>query len=201
MKGFVLGFLVASLLFGGYRWWETRDAGEDGLAVLTPDAGARVAKKRRRSRGASRAVARPSGAGPADEVVEPEPIKLSAADLRMTGQGDNLSRPSVVRMDLREGGEERELSQDDIDAQFRAREDAILDCIAGSRPDPEVHVPGRVTIKFRIQRSGVVQGVRVEAPAVLQRGGLYGCVKGVVGGLRFPPSGSGQIVSYPFSLS
>jgi hypothetical protein len=58
-----------------------------------------------------------------------------------------------------------------------------------------------VTIKFRIQRAGTVRGVRVEAPAILMKGGLYGCVRGVVGRLRFPSSGSSQIVSYPFSLS
>jgi hypothetical protein len=33
------------------------------------------------------------------------------------------------------------------------------------------------------------------------RGGLYGCVKGVVGGLRFSPSNGSQVVTYPFSLS
>jgi hypothetical protein len=64
-----------------------------------------------------------------------------------------------------------------------------------------VYVPGLVNIKFRIQRQGTVRGVRVEAPSILQKGGLYGCVKGVVGGLRFPPSGSSQIVTYPFRLS
>jgi hypothetical protein len=70
-----------------------------------------------------------------------------------------------------------------------------------ARPDQETYVPGRVTVKFRIQRAGSVRGVRVEAPAILQKGGLYGCIKKVVGQLRFPPSGGSQIVSYPFSLS
>jgi hypothetical protein len=58
-----------------------------------------------------------------------------------------------------------------------------------------------VTIKFRIQRAGSVRGVRVEGPAVLQRNGLYGCIKNVVGGIRFPAAGTSQIVSYPFTLS
>jgi hypothetical protein len=56
-------------------------------------------------------------------------------------------------------------------------------------------------VKFRIQRAGTVRGVRVDAPAILQRGGLTGCIKGVLGGLRFPPSNGSQVVSYPFSLS
>jgi hypothetical protein len=43
--------------------------------------------------------------------------------------------------------------------------------------------------------------VRVEAPAVLQRNGLFSCIKGVVGHLRFPAAGTSQILSYPFALS
>jgi hypothetical protein len=116
-------------------------------------------------------------------------------------QGDDLSRPDVIRLDFADAKETRELTQDDIDERFRAQEPALLDCIAAARPDPESYVPGRVTVKFRIQRAGTVRGVRVEAPAILQRGGLYGCVKKVVGALRFPVSGSSQIMSYPFSLS
>jgi hypothetical protein len=46
-----------------------------------------------------------------------------------------------------------------------------------------------------------VRGVRVEAPSILQRGGIYSCVRGVVMGIRFPPSKGSQIVSYPFSLT
>ena len=46
-----------------------------------------------------------------------------------------------------------------------------------------------------------MRGVRVEAPAILQKGGIYGCIKGVVGGIRFPPSNGSQVVSYPFSLT
>jgi hypothetical protein len=94
-----------------------------------------------------------------------------------------------------------ELSQDQIDERFRGQESAILDCISRARPDPETYVPGRVTIKFRIQRAGTVRGVRVEGPAVLQKNGLYGCIKNVVGGIRFPSAGTSQIISYPFTLS
>ena len=54
-----------------------------------------------------------------------------------------------------------------------------------------------MTVKFRIQRTGNVRGVRVEAPAILQKGGIYGCIKGVVGGIRFPPSNGSQVVSLP----
>ena len=95
----------------------------------------------------------------------------------------------------------RELTQDDIDAKFRAKEERDPRLHLSARPDEDTYVPGRVTVKFRIQRAGNVRGVRVEAPAILQKGGIYGCIKGVVGGIRFPPSNGSQIVSYPFSLT
>ena len=98
-------------------------------------------------------------------------------------------------------GAAEELTQEEIDDRFRARQDAILDCIDKARPDPNTFVPGRVNIQFRIQRTGQIRGVRVEAPAILQEGGLYGCVKDVVLGLRYPPSGGSQVVTYPFELS
>jgi len=55
-------------------------------------------------------------------------------------------------------------------------------------------------VRFRIQRTGTVKGVQVEAPVILHKGGLTGCIKGVVGSLRFPASDAAQVISYPFSL-
>jgi hypothetical protein len=207
MKGFLLGLVVAGLVFAGYLYWKSQavSKGDRAVAVAHADAGAPAKKKRRHARGAAR-VARSGAPGEGADTTaqaepEPEPIKLSPADLRSVGQGDDLSRPDVVHMDLGDERETRELTQEDIDARFRSQESAILDCITSSRPDQETYVPGRVTVKFRIQRAGTVRGVRVEAPAILQKGGLYGCIKKVVGQLRFPASGGSQIVSYPFSLS
>jgi hypothetical protein len=207
MKGFLLGLLVAALAFAGYFYWNGQHRSAPGPQAHAPgDGGAPSKRRRRRGRGAAR-LARADHAGHADPAAqgdpepEPEAVRLSPADLKVVGQGDDLSRPDVVRMDLADTKETRELTQDDIDAQFRAQEAAILECISAARPDPDSYVPGRVTVKFRIQRTGTVRGVRVEAPAVLQRGGLYGCVRKIVGGLHFPAAGSSQIVSYPFTLS
>src|SRR5450432_361966 len=141
----------------------------------------------------------PSG-GRRQPVDEPEPVKLRAADLKIVWQGEDLSRPEAVRLDFSNDAGGRELSQDEIDARFRAKEDAVLGCIARARPDEDTFVPGRVTVRFRIQRSGAVKGVQVEAPVILHRGGLTGCIKGVVGGLRFPASNMSQVITYPFSL-
>jgi hypothetical protein len=217
MKGFILGLLVAALGFGGYTYWKQRG----GFARRAPgvaDAGAPAKetkeKKKKRRRGATRLARNDGDAGgrgpslqggggpsPAPVFEEPEPIKLSAADLKLVSQGDDLSRPDVLRLDMADDSGSHELSQDEIDARFRAKEDAILDCIQRARPDEETWVPGRVTVKFRIQRTGNVRGVRVEAPAILQKGGIYGCIKGIVLGIRFPPSNGSQVISYPFSLT
>jgi hypothetical protein len=202
MKGFLLGILVAGLGFGAYMYWKAHTVPGTPAPAAAADAPAAKdarEKKKRKRRGAM-SVAR--NEAPAEGAPEPEPVKLGASDLRLVSQGDDLSRPDVLHID---GSDDdsgtHELSQDEIDARFRAREDAILACIAHARPDEETYVPGRVTVKFRIQRGGTVRGVRVEAPAILQRGGLYACVKGVVMGIRFPPSNGSQIISYPFSLT
>lgn len=204
MKGFLLGLLVAALAVGGYLFWQHQRGQAVRPATTTAETGPAPATKKvkRRLRSAVRV-----GRAPAAPVVpetsepDPEPVRLSASDLRSVAQGDDLSTPDVLRLDMSNQKELPELSQDQIDERFRSEESAILACISHARPDPETYVPGRVTIKFRIQRAGTVRGVRVEAPAVLQKGGLYGCIKGVVGRLRFPPAGTSQIVGYPFSLS
>jgi hypothetical protein len=141
----------------------------------------------------------PSG-GRRQPVDEPEPIKLRAADLKIVWQGPDLSRAETVRLDFSNDAAGHELSQDEIDARFRAKEDAVLGCIAHARPDEDTYVPGRVTVRFRIERNGIVKGVQVEAPVILHKGGLTPCIKGVVGGLRFPASGASQVITYPFSL-
>jgi hypothetical protein len=216
MKGFVLGLIVAGIGFGGYFYWKDfMHAPPKPVAAVDAGAPPREVreKKKRRRRGAVRVARNETPAGssggpppgasrPPPAIDEPEPIKLSAADLKLVSQGDDLSRPDVIHMgDATDDSGSHELTQDDIDTRFRAKEDAILTCISHARPDEETYVPGRVTVKFRIQRTGNVRGVRVEAPAILQKGGVYGCIKGVVGGIRFPPSNSSQVVSYPFSLT
>jgi hypothetical protein len=133
-------------------------------------------------------------------AAEPEPVKLRAADLRIVWQGEDLSQPETMRLDFSNDDGGRELSQNEIDARFRTKEDAVLGCIARARPNEYTDVPGRVTVRFRIQRTGAVKGVQVEAPVILHKGGLTGCIKGVMGGLRFPASSTSQVITFPFTL-
>jgi hypothetical protein len=143
----------------------------------------------------------PAGGGVRRQPVdEPEPIKLRAADLKMVWQGEDLSRAETTTLDFSKDSGGRELSQDEIDARFHTKEAAVIGCVTRAHPDAYTFVPGRVTVKFRIQRTGAVKGVQVEAPVILHKGGLTGCIKGVVGGLRFPASNMSQVITYPFSL-
>jgi hypothetical protein len=141
---------------------------------------------------------------PADErrqaVDEPPPIKLRPADLKLVWQGEDLSRAGTTRLDFSNEAGGHELTDAEIDARFRTKEDAVLGCIARSRPSEDADIPGRVTVRFRIEPSGSVKGVQVEAPVILHKGGLTGCIRGVMGSLRFPRSSTGQVVSFPFSL-
>jgi hypothetical protein len=115
------------------------------------------------------------------------------------GEGDDRRQPETMRLDM-SNDEGHQLTDSEIDARFRTKEDAILGCIARSRPSEDTDVPGRVTVKFRIQVNGTVKSVQVEAPVILHKGGLTGCIKSVMGALRFPASSSSQVVSFPFSL-
>jgi len=140
------------------------------------------------------------GGGRHQPVDEPAPVKLRPGDLKIVWQGEDLSRSETMRLDFSNEAGGHELTDAEIDARFRTKEDAVLACIARSRPNEDTYVPGRVTVKFRIQRTGTVKGVQVEAPVILHRGGLIGCIRTVMNSPRFPASTTGQVVSFPFSL-
>lgn len=141
----------------------------------------------------------PGGAG-RPPIDEPPPMKLRPGDLRIVWQGEDLSRAETQHLDFSNDAGGHELTDAEIDARFRTKEDAVLGCIARSRPNGDPDIPGRVTVKFRILPTGAVKGLQVEAPVILHKGGLTGCLKSVMASLRFPKSGSGQVVSFPFSL-
>jgi hypothetical protein len=182
MIRFMLGFVTASVLAGGYFWWEHRD-----------------------HKGSLRGAIERATADEADgPVLEHRPKRRSGrgsavrpADLRTVSEGDNLNTPDVIDGNAPSGPEP---SQDEVDKRFRARQDDVLACIEKAQPAGDVPVSGKVVVRFRMQRSGAVRGVRVDAPAVLMKGGLYKCVRPVLTSLHFPPSSQSLIMSYPFSL-
>src|SRR5438046_595091 len=111
MKGFLLGLLVAALLVAGYLYWQSRavKAPAPVAVAVKTDAGVPRKKRVRHGRGAARiarvhseasALDRLPGEQPSEGEPEHEPIKLSPADLRSVGQGDDLGRPDVVHLDM-----------------------------------------------------------------------------------------------------
>jgi hypothetical protein len=129
--------------------------------------------------------------------VQPE-LKLSPGDERIASAGDVLGR--AERVDFSHGSDDgRELTQDDLDAVFRPAQSQISRCISDAVGDYPLE-SGKVEVAFRVERSGGVKKMRLEAPQLLMRRGLYGCVRPIVLGLRFPASGGANVVTYPFAL-
>lgn len=134
-----------------------------------------------------------NGSGPA----APE-LHLSPGDDKTTASGDALGRPEHI--DLSQGGSDgKELSQDDLDAIFHPAQSAITHCITDAVGDYPLE-SGKISVAFRVERSGAVKKLRVEAPQLLMRRGLFACVKPIVTGLQFPASGGANVVTYPFAL-
>ncbi len=190
------GILVGALLAAGGAWlWLQREAclGRcgDGTScqqhrcVVVAAPAAPVAVKERRHR------ARRTG----DSAAAPE-IHLKPGDEKMIAEGDALGRPE--RIDLSEP-DAKELSQDDLDQVFHPASSRIEKCITEALGDAPLE-SGRVEVGFRVEKSGQVSRLRVEAPALLQHQGLAHCVRSTVTALHFPSSGGASVVTYPFEL-
>lgn len=149
-------------------------------------------KKRRRRRGRRR---RPKVAATTPD--SPTAKQPSAADLAPVVRGPGLG--GIDRVKFGEDDGTTELSTDEVTKAFRRLDDAILRCIDRSRGDYEV-TSGKVTVGFRVERSGEVKKVRVTAPALMQRAGLSSCVTPLVRGLRFRRSSRAIVMTYPYAL-
>lgn len=131
------------------------------------------------------------------EAPPPPPVVLRPEDRQKQSVGDKLNTTEVINMEEAHLSD-RELQQEDFDAVFRPRQGDLLSCIDDARGDAQLD--GQVAVAFRVQRTGKVSGVRVEAPAYLVNHGLLGCVRKVIQSLSFPASNRSQVVTYPFQL-
>jgi hypothetical protein len=163
----------------------TRCADHRCVAAVEPSrAPPPVTKEPRRRR-------RHDGSSPA----APE-VKLEPGDEKVVAQGDSLGRPERIDLSQPDG---HELSQEELDGVFQPAQPRIERCITDALGDAPLDT-GRVEVGLRVERSGDVKRVRVEAPQLLQRRGLTRCVRGVVAALHFPASGGASVVTYPFEL-
>ncbi len=169
-----------------------------GKCIVAPaveagdDEGDGPGKKRKRRRPAgSTSTAADSGGRAAPEAT------LKPGDEKMVTKGDALGRPQ--KLDFGSGGDEREVSEADLDNAWRSAQPRVLDCIAEARGELPLD-RGKVVVGLHIEASGTVDRVRVEAPAVLQAHGLYACVRRVAMSTRFPRGGTSNVVTFPFEL-
>ena len=215
---FFVGLLVGLVLLGGgvagYHWYQVSQdpclerCGQGtecqvDLCVASDDDDTdkvlRKKKKRRRRRWRRKRRRRPANAAITDTTAPEETLrKVSAADLKSVNRGPSLRKTDYIKMGT-SGGTTRELSTAEINAKVRRLDRGIVACIDRARGEYDVQ-RGKVSVAFRIERSGRVAKVRVTAPRVLQRGGLYGCVAPKIRSLRFGPSARSLIMTYPYSL-
>jgi hypothetical protein len=123
-------------------------------------------------------------------------LQLKPGDEKMVVQGDVLGRPEHIDLSQPDGVE---LSQDDIDKVFNPSNPRIISCITDAIGDYPLD-SGKVVVGLRIEKNGSVSRVRLDAPSLLVRQGLYKCIRSVVGAMRFPASGGSQVVTYDFGV-
>jgi hypothetical protein len=126
----------------------------------------------------------------------------TADDLNVVTSGPSLRQTEVIRMDEDEDEDDsagNELEESEITSQISKLDRRIAACIVQSRGDVALD-QGNVRVGLRVERDGTIQQVRVSAPALLMRGGLYTCIKPLLTGLRFRPSSRAMVMSYPYAL-
>lgn len=212
---FLLGFVCGLLVLGGYVGYQEVQRRDDPCrghcgaelecvegVCLVPEPEAKTKRKRRKRR-RRRWRRRGRRARPGTEVAaasdEPELRQPTAAELKPQTKGPSLRQTEYVDL-ASSGAGGRELSSAEIDASVRKRSMRIVACIDKARGDLDIN-RGKVTVGFRIERSGQVKKVRVSAPSALMRRGLYGCVKPLITGLRFGATSRSLIMSYPYALN
>ena len=204
---FVVGLLVGLLALGGYVGWQQYNRSKNPCMGLCADGTAcvegqcRVAvvegktkPKRKRRKRRWRRRRRRSGSGSGDE---PQLKKASAADKRASTHGPTLN--SVDRVDLTKGGGGgRELSQGEVTSKVRRLDSRIVGCITRAREGYEIS--GRVRVGFRIERNGRINKVRVTAPALLMKRGIYGCIAPLIRSLSYGATSRSLIMTYPYGF-
>jgi hypothetical protein len=205
---FLWGFMIGLLFLGGYLGYEQYQLGQDPCLgrcgqdthcvvgtclVLETEEPSPPRKRRKGSKRRRRLAESPAAVAQEEALQQP-----TAADLKMVSEGPSLRNTDYINMaDYSESG--RELEREEIDAKVRRQDPQIIACIDQARGTYALH-QGQVIVRFRIERSGEVQQLRISAPALLQRAGLFQCLKPLFTRLSFGPSSRALIMSYPYAL-
>lgn len=195
---FIVGVFVGLLPLGGYwgylQWQADKNpcgniCGEGTgcsqgrcIAVAPGKTRPRVRRRSRRRRRVTPppgALKQPSAVQRADQTLGPS---LKGAD----------------HLDMAEAADGRELSEQEVEQAFRKQDRRILACIEQARG--EYDIKGRVTVGFRIERSGKIEKVQVSAPRLMQSAGLHSCITPLVRQLSFGSSSRSLIYRFPYTL-
>lgn len=198
ISGALVGLLLAGAAAAGYYAWRTRGDPclarcgdgtrcESGLCRAIPPAPPTPpAAPRRRRRGAAHEGA-------------PVP-QLQPGDTKVSVEGDRLGAPGA-RLDLTrpDDGLPSQLAEESLDRVFDPERGAISQCLVDAVGDYPLD-KARVEVGFRVEPSGAVSKVRIEAPQLLLRNHLAGCIRPKVTGLRFDKAAGATVATYPFEL-
>jgi hypothetical protein len=127
--------------------------------------------------------------------------QLQPGDTRIASEGDDVKR-AAVKLDLTgdDDGLPHELEQEQLDEVFNRRRDDLAQCVVQAVGDAPLEAGAKATVSFRVEPGGEVKRVRVEAPQLMLRNHLLGCMRPLVVGMRFPRAGGATVASYPFEL-
>ncbi|MDD9935153.1 MAG: hypothetical protein OXT09_16190 [Myxococcales bacterium] len=185
---FVAGFLVASLLWGGFIY-----AYSQGLLNinLEPERAEEIVD-----------------AGP-EEEVEPDPKqkrkkkwRKKKRKKRYSGEsmtGDDLGDPDARHMDPTTGGGEEQLLGHEIEQGFDSVMPKLRRCLILAADDEPV--TGRLVFGLRVAGSGRVSKVNLKGPSAITKTEAGSCLRGAAKGIRFRSfNGPDMLVQFPMTL-
>lgn len=173
---------------------------EDVIATAPTDAGVAAKPKKKRPR---RGGTSSGGGGNYDttgddyEVVEPEPIKLSATDRRLEWRGEDVRLPPS-RIDMEAGGDARPLDDSEIASTVSSQSDAVNDCVTKGAAGTDLRAT--ITIKLLVDGNGRVTRSKLHAPRYLFEQGLLTCAQRALKQMKFPATGAPTLVTVPVTL-
>lgn len=170
------------------------------VVVVGTDAGvAKPKKPKRRPRPPGTQPAPQPGDGDGEvDLVEPEPVRLTAADRALESRGDDVRLPAQTLDMAGGGGEARPLDDGEINQTINSQAGGIKDCVVSGATGTDLRAT--VTVKLVVDGRGRVIKSRIEAPHYLFEHGLLGCTQRAVGRIHFPATGAPTLVTLPVNL-
>ena len=122
---------------------------------------------------------------------------IPAADREMVWRGPAIKAPTRS-VDMGSDGEQRPLSNDEIDSTMNDSSSGVLDCIRQALAGGELS--GQVKLEMLVDPKGAVTKVRLGAPKWLMDHGFADCASSAARRIRFPATGAHTVVDAPFHI-